>query len=1204
MVSPFYLGSNPADDAAGQYPGKAISGGGNRFTAPPEFINLADDFDVMWDKVVGEGKNATVDLPRLFIEEQKKAWKSVFTVSGGFEGYVETDPYLRELSGDDEQFYKAADFKIDLLQVFKDPKSTLLDIKKATINAEDMRREGRERLMKALVLGTGVSHSGSWQDNLLDASLKSFDERYQAKQERAGLIDRNNRGAATPLSVMDNPDVVYHIEEQATFNSLNRRGPKRVVRTDSRSKFGSAVVEWTRKEDGLNNSPAFRKFVSQAGVSIADILEDSNSGGPDVLIENVLARQNLVGTPQYGAAKAQLQDAYARFAKMQKAESGIGKFFGGKNSVYGKASNALTSLDAARIVPGIPGVPVDIGSLASDLEHTNVASTLKALANPLADMALNVRNVEQSYLGTPYISAAERARVQKWAAKMNKQITDLASSTGSKLTAADLARLKSSNDIAGLASFASAFESAAANTAKRRSVGGALSKFNFALGGANDFQTGLNTELSKILVDHHIVPNRNIAGFSSVGTIVGETVFGRQIKMHTLAVRDSYRLNYASNMFSSVQGGKITSGIFKTRFINALPDRTPQKIVKRFLTANHYFGLRVDQTTLESYENWVAAGRPGKQFSGFYKPGNRFVTSKTFGALFKNKFTIDLGIPGIGKISATGGSHFDAVSILNPFRTSFGQDELKRLLRDGISAADPRFAMHNAMLAELNGLMTQYGLTESQAFITLLMRTSDNARFKEMFGHMPIGKLDEVFLKVGGFRNWLIDNKFDVFDAHGNFDPNKMGNLDHLLTWFQKRSANPSYLAITSGTVGLVEKLTERLNLVQDRIFNFEKFGFKFGRLFFWQQQMTALLYNKFLALIDRLIARLTSKAVTGFLVSATGGLAGFIAPLIDKFIYFIAVNITSKLSGALKGILKGDFASLGYALQNATTAVIKIAAYTTLVVALILLIPLGVLGFLTKNMSPKAPYAYNTGQAGLPVDVVEGGAILPNACANRCILQNGGTSFEISYSGNDTLGDGAYGHGSNAYWRTLIDEYGYDSQCNLLVPLIDIGGGAAGPTESLDSAGGDTNNNYCSENGESPGGTYSDNYGKAWDISSAAGNVVCAPALGDVSYWVVGTTTTDGMGDGGAMMDLAGFDSSDNLIYNMNLLHLNPDEAEVAAAGTRVEPGDGLARVFNWEVDGGRNISHLHVELKDSVNNSVLAPETHLQAEDKGICF
>jgi hypothetical protein len=1193
MVSPFYLGRNPEEDAAGQYPGKPISGGSSRYNAPPEFVSLTDDFDAMWDKAAGGLATAITGLPKLYLEEQKNQWRALFKISGGFDStYVDPDPYARQLSGEAEQFYKASDFEIDLVKLVTDPGSQLKDIFTATYNLQDLRREGKDRLTQALLFGDAAAQNGPLSAKLMDATLSAYKDRFDSSLLRAGAggnaphslnlfahdpqrVQALYQGNVQPTpQQLNQASIIYHRELKDTIATKAgvAGATKKEVRTDSRSTFGQAYIKYTRVEDTTKNTEAFRGLVNTAGGSMKDIFDDAAGAvgaTPTALIHATAIRYAAPGTAQYNQIVTQLQDTMTRFNSMHSVSENLGKMFTGKGA-GNLAVSTLTTLDTTRFAPGIPGFPTDFGGLASAKEIDKARAALENMGNSVQKTAQQVHQLRTAYANNLYVSAAERARVERWAVKMDKELkalsggvdllnpnTNLGQTWGSLLTATPGSGLT------------------AGQIAERRALAGRLNTFKSRVSGFDVFNTGLHTDLVKIYVDHHILPTRGIDALTSASAIAGNTMFGKQIQMYTLAARDSYKLGHMSNVVTSIQKGKVTSTLFRSRFINALPNYTPQKITKRFLTTNHYWGLKVDEGVYEDYVKWVAMGKPAGQFSVFYRSGNAFVhklaTSKTFGFIFQNKFTIDLG-SGFNPISAIGGSHFKAVAQLNLFRQ--------------MSANDLHAFISNAGgIQGLQALMAQ-GLSEKNAFLSLLLQQNSELAFNNLFQHLPFADPGEIYQQIKEFKNWLRKNNFDVFDAAGNFDPNKAQNLDLLLEWFHNRSLNPSYISITRPVVGLVEKLTEKLNVLQDKLYNFSILGFKVGKLFFWQQQATSIVYNRLLSIFNRVVAKISSKFIVGAAGAATGGLALLLAPLLEKLIYFVSASIVGKFSKALSGILRGDFTGLGNAIQYSVQFLVKVIAYTCLVVALLIMFPFLFMNFITSNMSPKAPFAYNNIQTGTVSEVI-GDEVVPNACPSKSLSNGVLTQWNPSYTGHESAG-----HGSNHYWNIIKDFY--PSACAFPIPGMDYQGGY-GPTPSLEAV--DPADNVCGAVIRPDLQTWaaSDNYGKAWDVGgsdteSAAGKVICAPALGDVDHWVTGIPTTTGKG---TRLELNGFDSSDTLIYKLLLLHLDP--ATVVAKNKTVEPGDGVGTVWQSTNDAGEADanSHVHLELKDVRNNTVLAPES-----------
>nr|MBP7928000.1 hypothetical protein [Patescibacteria group bacterium] len=1035
MVSPFYLGRNPEDEAGGRYPGKPISGGDNRFTAPPEFVNLTDDFDAMWDKAAGGLATATVGLPTLYLEEQKKAWKALFQISGGFESYVEDDPEDRRRSGDEEQFYKASDFKIDLIQIFTDPQAQLKDIFSATYNTADLRKEGKDRLMKAMLFGQGAAQSGPIAGKLLDTTLSGYKERFDSMLLRSGVggnaphdlnlyapdpqrasVQALYQGNAQPTpDQLNQASVIYHKDFKDTIATKSNTpgATKKLVRTDSRVAFGQAYLKYSRVEDTEKNTAAFRTLVNQAGVSMKDIFADAslpNATSPDALIHATALKYATPGTAQYTQIVAQLQDALDRFNSMSSLSESLGKMYAPPFGGGFLAGNKLSALDTTRFAPGIPGIPTDFGTLASSKEIKDAREALISMGTSVQGVAKQVDAVKTAYANNVYVSAAEKARVAKWVAKMDKELSALSGGADLLSPTTNLGQTWAS-----ILTPASGTVLTSRQIAERRALTARLNSFKSKVSGYDVFNTGLHTDLVKIYVDHHILPTRGIDPLNSASTIAGHTLFGKQIQMYTLGARDSYKLNYYDNLYTKIRKGQVTSTYFKSRFINSLPNYTPQNIAKRFLGANHYWGLKIDEYTYADYEKWLALGSPAGDFSGFYKGGNAFVhklsNSKSFGFLLQNRFTIDLGM-GLSPVSAIGGSHFNVVKQLNIFRKMSDHD-ISTFLHHQVVQNQQLTPGGIGAIAGLSALMQQ-GMSEKNAFILLLLSTNSETNFNNLFGHLPFGSdADKIFNQLQEFKNWLRAKHFDVFDAAGNFDVTKFSNLDLLLEWFHKRKINPSYIDVTRKTVGLVEKLTQRLNILQDKVYNFEKWGFKFGKVFFWQQQATSIVYNKLLTILNKVIAKFSSKLVVGAAGAATGGLALLLAPLLEKLIYYISTSIIGRFSRSLSSMLKGDFSSLGKAIEGSVQLLVKVIAYTCLAVALLLLFPFLFMQFITSNMTPKAPYAYNNTQATTPITLIEGDDVVPGACPSGSLTNGALSTWNPSYSGRENAG-----HGSNHYWN------------------------------------------------------------------------------------------------------------------------------------------------------------------------------------------
>jgi len=200
------------------------------------------------------------------------------------------------------------------------------------------------------------------------------------------------------------------------------------------------------------------------------------------------------------------------------------------------------------------------------------------------------------------------------------------------------------------------------------------------------------------------------------------------------------------------------------------------------------------------------------------------------------------------------------------------------------------------------------GFTDNgNAFLKFLNR-GDSAGLKVLISGVGEDKdLKKWIAQSERFRAWLYNNRAKLglhfgagnvlleTGAEGQANARVIGSL---LGQLGKRQGSPDYISVLWERVGRLQQLSSYANRLQTAVFT------RIGKY-----------VAPFLQLknaISTAVAELFSKLISQGLAAASGGIAEFLAPLVDRIlkpiIKFVTNFVLNKLESVAKAVLHGDF--------------------------------------------------------------------------------------------------------------------------------------------------------------------------------------------------------------------------------------------------------------------------------------------------------
>lgn len=358
----------------------------------------------------------------------------------------------------------------------------------------------------------------------------------------------------------------------------------------------------------------------------------------------------------------------------------------------------------------------------------------------------------------------------------------------------------------------------------------------------------------------------------------------------------------AKDFVDALENGRLFNSYIWPRVRAMLEGYTPAYYVGEFMKRTHYFGLVIDSKYI---------GKEIGPFGALIKH-NR---------MFHNYFTVN-------GIKVRGGSHFQVAL------------DLHKSLRDGSITMDDSF------FRLLNGNL-QAGDNIS-AFLSKSIDEATVAQFKDFL----VKYREKLGLAV---------------DSHGNIlnTPENAEKLKALFSALHNKNNRVGTLPITAAFAGLLDKLTAKLNYLQDKVFA------PLAKL------TSPITYVKNAA------AEAFADAAAGLAAAlgiATAGAGDLVAPLIRTVVRWVSVKVMNVFENITKAFVTGDFSKfITGALDGFFNTMVKFAMYTGIVV---LLFGVGITFIMTTIIGGISPvdytrttlYAGDGIGPGLPDDIVDAG--------------------------------------------------------------------------------------------------------------------------------------------------------------------------------------------------------------------------------------
>ena len=1189
MVGIGYIGYKQGDEQSGYYPGRGI-GGGKPFippVPPVEFTNSMEDMEKFIDHIEKEIRAGTILLPLTVWDQIKKDWLGIFTIAGSTgQNYVESSAVVRDLT-DETAFPKATDIIYDVnpLHIIKDPggwsKNQALRIKDSVFSLQEGYEAAYDDLMMESLLG---SRGGAPRTRLRQAYVDSYRDRLMGKIAHVGgtpaafdlaltglgVISLEKKVAPAQLTNVVPPPAHLGLASGGTDDRFEYAEAQRPldVGADLASKFVEAhrVVKIGSKRESTT-----RKLLTPLFKAVVTEFDSLSATEQDALFSSTASALSI--------SQARLRQEYEEY----KLHANLAeKLFSANGTLLGLTQGTITSI---LHMEQTPSKYVDTDTIAL-LERLRIQGIL------ITSASSQIQKIRDHYATNvptdPVLAAIHRKSASDFEnaiKEADKSLKTIIGNYGSEDA------LKKAYEQVRWDVRAGNFESLKRvrtelqvfQTGKKTDVN-ILNTWGGGMGGNDVFTLGGHSKYLHFMLNKYLIPqqgnDRGLIGQLAVRNPTDMKLSFRAIA-HVIPYMAKYNIEHFRDKVNAAEDGKLFPNLVRSKILRWTPLAAPRIIAINWFKKNQYFGLLVDNDTFDPYLNYFN-GSSTLRPTNLYYLGNRVTYWMHKKGWTANILSINLSAGTI--IGATG-----AISIKTPGGVHLSQalDFASLLARDSKNfdaflqktpGATPLPVI--ALIAKVKADFVAKGLTaptDQQALIYLLLNAKDATEFASWFAGLPLSENNSAaplyFLGLQSFKKFLqkpeINNNLHLFDpATGLLRDDHFYNLFELIKWFQLNSptVNPSLLSFTRGTVGLLEKLTQRLNLIQDYIRLFKIGKIPIGKAFFVRAEVIQLLTNKLLALIERMGGKLFGGLLTG-----GSALAGPLAPFVGYLIYRVGVKTGKIFADFSKALIKLRFDLIGQMFEDAFVATTKYIMYIFLFVGLVLLLPMIFMSSLISNISPIEPYSYNNLEAGVTPGPAPPGPIITGACSNGCIFA-GGVKNEIgSYSGNE-----AGGHGSNDYWDSVPASI---PQCGINIPTNGGGGTwgvSKGPTAALDDSG-DSIKNYC--RGKP---TSTDYYGRAWDITptGGAGTTVCAPSMSGIAYWKIGQS----LGQyNGFMVDVSGFNAADELVRTIRYVHLGT----IVRTGDKLMPGDSVGTVWDW----GSN-SHVHLEVKD-IDGNILSPES-----------
>lgn len=343
------------------------------------------------------------------------------------------------------------------------------------------------------------------------------------------------------------------------------------------------------------------------------------------------------------------------------------------------------------------------------------------------------------------------------------------------------------------------------------------------------------------------------------------------------------------------------------------------------------------------------------------------------------------------------------------------------------------------------------------------------------------------------------------------------------------REGNKRLISALSSKAGLLNRLAQLLNQVQGKV------SIVLGAI------IRPIQYVKMLV----------ARAVSGVLITSTGGAAAILKPVIEV----IVMKLEDFAEDFIKAIFTGDLSGLYKEIEKTVFGVVKFIIVLVMIPFFFVILIMGTfLSVIPSADFSRGAIAPGTGGSG------PSGPI-PPLLVGGCPIQ--GSSLTVpSFRNTIAPTYGIGGHGSNAYWLATGNACSYGIPSGFIYVVPGVGSAPRSPGDS---------NSVCRN--QLPSSPY---YGYAADFISADRDQdgVYVPELEGISEWQV--QAVGGFNVGNAVLLWGG--STDGHEIRLLIGHLEPT---LVTVGQMVKHGDSLGRMAKWPGASSPGFNrHIHLEM------------------------
>ncbi len=316
---------------------------------------------------------------------------------------------------------------------------------------------------------------------------------------------------------------------------------------------------------------------------------------------------------------------------------------------------------------------------------------------------------------------------------------------------------------------------------------------------------------------------------------------------------------------------------------------TPAKVVTAQFKKVHYFGLLYDGDYREGGDS--SGGR-------LNNAANWVIDKSPLAKRFDNNFTLEI-TEGVEKAKKVTGR----LKLKGDKSLGFGIGIYNRTLEEGVQK-----------------------LSQADLIKLINYRERDFEKLVKSGAALRYGtKIDDARKEAANFRKWLKeynDQLGFVFDKKTGLLVNSKENqkkLDSFLKALRERQRNPNYLSVTAAKAGILQKYSEKLNVLQENLFR-RLYNSKLGKLV----NAPAYLREVISKAVAKAVNSAISKALGSAIVAGTSGLGAIIYPIIEKTVQFVLNKVENTLGKIWEAIRKADVDIIESFVEDSAKAVIK----------------------------------------------------------------------------------------------------------------------------------------------------------------------------------------------------------------------------------------------------------------------------------------